>query len=63
MKKELKKGNTKLSLGKMTVAKLRLSQQQMNQIAGGNTTILTSINSVVIDTEPDCTSRTTRTQV
>jgi hypothetical protein len=38
MKKELNKANTKLALGKMTVAKLRLSQQQMQLINGGEAT-------------------------
>jgi hypothetical protein len=37
MKKELK--NKKLSLGKMTVAKLQISQQQMRFFNGGNDTI------------------------
>jgi hypothetical protein len=38
MKKGLKNANKKLSLGKMTVAKLRLSQQQMQLMYGGNAT-------------------------
>lgn len=38
MKKVLKKGNTKLSLGKMTVARLQMSQQQMRFINGGEDT-------------------------
>jgi hypothetical protein len=38
MKKELKKANTNLSLGKMTVAKLRLNHQQMQLMYGGNGT-------------------------
>jgi hypothetical protein len=36
MKKELKKA--KLSLGKMTVAKLQMSQQQMRLLNGGEDT-------------------------
>jgi hypothetical protein len=38
MKKELKNANKKLSLGKMTVAKLQMSQQQMQRINGGEDT-------------------------
>jgi hypothetical protein len=38
MKKELKKTNKKLSLGKMTVARLQMSQQQMRFVKGGEET-------------------------
>jgi hypothetical protein len=36
MKKELKKGHKKLTLGKMTVARLQMSQREMQLINGGN---------------------------
>ncbi len=38
MKREFKKGNTKLSLGKMTVARLQMSQREMQLINGGENT-------------------------
>jgi hypothetical protein len=38
MKKELNKGKRKLTLGKMTVAKLQMSQRQMQLINGGEDT-------------------------
>lgn len=38
MKKELNKANKQLTLGKMTVAKLMLSQMQMRLVGGGNAT-------------------------
>lgn len=38
MKKEFKKGKTKLSLGKMTVAKLQMNQKEMRFINGGEAT-------------------------
>lgn len=59
MKKELKKGNAKLSLGKMTVAKLSLSSEQMLRIVGGSNglqTLQTSGSSV--DTAASCTAQT-----
>jgi hypothetical protein len=60
MKKEQKNANTKLSLGKMTVAKLRLSQQQMQLLNGGEATKPTTKptvnnNSIVDDPQNPCT--------
>jgi hypothetical protein len=62
MKKELKKANKKLSLGKMTVAKLRLTEHQMQFINGGEATkpIVQSKQDTVVD---PCMNPQPRTQV
>lgn len=61
MKKELKKGNTKLSLSKMTIAKLRLNERQAQCLVGGNDTTKKPVLSKLEDGE-ECTFTETRTK-
>jgi hypothetical protein len=65
MKKELNKANKKLTLGKMTVAKLQMSKQQMWLINGGNDTRpvkpikpIIQNNSLVDDPDNACATQT-----
>lgn len=59
MKKELNKANKKLTLGKMTVAKLRLNKQEMRFLKGGEET--TALGKTSIDPEEtNCTRTGTR---
>jgi natural product precursor len=60
MKKEQK--NKKLTLGKMTVAKLTLSQQQMRNLMGGNdTNFWLGKTTVEVGDETNCSRTTTKT--